>query len=65
MENPEDIEAVGKPLSIENANAGDIRNYISYLSATPMSSDAYSFLDRVINVTRDLAGAGDAATPAR
>lgn len=64
VENPEDIEAVGKPLSIENANAGDIRNYISYLSATPMSSDAYSFLDRVINVTRDLAGAGDAATGA-
>lgn len=64
VENPEDIDTIGKPLSIENGNAGDIRNYISYLSATPMSSDAYSWVDRIVSVTRDLAGAGDAATGA-
>lgn len=62
VSNPEDLDNVGVPIAVNGGGAGSINQMISYLNATSMSSDADKLSDYLLNVTRDLAGAGDYAT---
>ncbi len=61
LENPEDIEAVGVPLRVSGNNVQRIHEIVDYLRPQTLSSDTRSLLDTYMAVTKDLAGASDAA----
>lgn len=61
IENPADLDKVGKAIGVTTGNAQSISQAIAYLNATNISSDADSLFNDLINQTKDLAGAGDNA----
>lgn len=61
IDNPEALEIVGAAIGI-NGNANGIDAMIKYLNPASMSHDAESLLNDFLTLSRDLAGAGDAAT---
>ena len=60
--NINDINTVGGIVKIRNNAVDDIRKIISTLPPAQMSPDVKILLDDLINVTRELAGAGEVAT---
>lgn len=60
--NPDQIDVVGAKIGIRDGNAQNIQNLISYLNPSVVSPDARNFTDELITLTKELAGAGDAAT---
>lgn len=60
--NPEQIDVVGAKIGVKDGNAQNIQNLISYLNPSVVSPDARNFTDELITLTKELAGAGDAAT---
>jgi hypothetical protein len=60
--NPEQIDVVGAKIGVKDGNAQNIQNLISYLNPSAVSPDARNFTDELISLTKELAGAGDAAT---
>lgn len=61
VQNPEDLDTVGKPIEVSGGGASSISQQISYLNATNISSDAKYFQDDMLQMTKDLAGASDYA----
>ena len=61
IQNPEDLERVGAAIGL-NGVAGNVDTMIKYLNPASMSHDAGQLLNDMLNISRDLAGAGDAAT---
>lgn len=61
LENPEDIEAVGVPLRVSGNNVQRIHEIVDYIRPQTLSPDTRSLLDTYIGVTKELAGASDAA----
>lgn len=61
LENPEDIEAVGVPLRVSGNNVQRVNEIVDYLRPQALSADTRSLLDTYLAVTKDLAGASDAA----
>ena len=60
--NPDQIDVVGAKIGVKDGNAQNIQNLISYLNPSVVSPDARNFTDELITLTKELAGAGDAAT---
>lgn len=61
IQNEEDLEKVGAAIALNGA-AGNVDTMIKYLNPASMSHDAEQLLNDLLNISRDLAGAGDAAT---
>lgn len=61
IENPEDLDKVGKAIAVQGGNAQSINQMIAYLNATNISSDADKLSADLLQTTKDLAGVTDYA----
>lgn len=59
--NPGMLNEVGTALEIDTGGVSSINDKITYLSPAPMSPDAKNLTDELLNYSKELAGAGDAA----
>ena len=64
VENPEALAEVGASIAVDNLSANGVEGLVSYLNPAPISAAAENLTAELISMTRDLAGAGDAATGA-
>lgn len=62
VQNPDALEKVGGRIELKNVSAQAVGNLVSYLSPSQISPDAKTLSDEIIYQSRELAGAGDAAT---
>ena len=62
IENPEALNRVGGVIKISGQTVDDIHKIVGTLPPAQMSPDVKQTLDDLINITRELAGAGDTAT---
>ena len=62
ISNPAALNSVGATIRIEGAGVDDVHKIIGTLQPAQMSPDVKLLQDDLINMTRDLAGAGDTAT---
>lgn len=60
--NPEALNTVGGMLETQGNTVDDVRKIVGYINPAQMSPDVVQLQEGLINVTRDLAGAGDTAT---
>ena len=60
--NPEALNTVGGIVKINGQTVDDVKKVVGTLQPAQMSPDVKTLLDELIQFTRDLAGAGDAAT---
>lgn len=60
--NPEALNTVGGIVKIDGQTVDDVKKVVGTLQPAQMSPDVKTLLDELIQFTRDLAGAGDAAT---
>jgi hypothetical protein len=60
--NPEALNTVGGIVKIDGQTIDDVKKVVGTLQPAQMSPDVKTLLDEMIQFTRDLAGAGDAAT---
>lgn len=61
VDNPDALSEAGTAIRVSGM-AADVRQMVTYLSPAGMSSDAHVLANEMVNTTRELAGAGDAAT---
>lgn len=61
ISNPSNIDKVGLSIAIKDAPATKVTDLINYLTPAQISPDAKNLTDELIQVTKELAGAGDAA----
>lgn len=61
VQNPEDLDTVGKPIEVNGGGAQSVAQQVAYLNATNISSDAKNLQDDLLQTTKDLAGASDYA----
>lgn len=61
ISNPEDLDVVGAKIAVKDVSAQKINDLIAYLQPMSMSPDAKNYSDELVNLSRDLAGAGDSA----
>ena len=63
IENPESIMQLGSAVELDPDNVvDDIHKLFGYIQSAPMSGDAKILQDEIMQVTRELANAGDNAT---
>ncbi len=62
VSNPQALNTVGGIITTTGAAVDDVRKVVGYLPPAQMSPDVKQLQDDLIQVTRDLAGAGDTAT---
>ena len=62
ISNPEQLNVVGGMLKTSDYTVDDVRKVVGYLPPAQMSPDVVKLQEDFIQVTRDLAGAGDTAT---
>lgn len=60
--NPSSLETVGGVIKVNGMNADDVHKVVTTLTPAQMSPDVVKLQEDLIQVTRDLAGAGDIAT---
>lgn len=61
VENPERITEAGTPVIVRTGTAQRVKDFVDYLAPASMSGDAPALQNELIDKTRDLANAGDAA----
>lgn len=61
VSNPEDITKVASPIKIKGMAVSKIRDVFDYIAPQAMSSDGKQLQDELINMSRELANAGDSA----
>lgn len=61
VSNPEALNVVGSTIKLKSGTVDDVRKAIGYINPAPISSDALRYYLDILNITRDLEGAGDAA----
>ncbi len=60
--NAGDLEVAGAAIAISDSmNVGNVLEKVGYLQPAPISGDATNFENELISITKELAGAGDAA----
>jgi hypothetical protein len=64
ISNPEALDTVGGTIHTNGAPVDDVHKIVGTIPPAQMSSDVVKLQEDLINVTRDLAGAGDTATGA-
>ena len=62
ISNPQDVEKVGLSIKINSDTVQKVDDAFKYISPAPVGIDAKTMQDELINVSRDLANAGDNAT---
>lgn len=62
VQNPDELNKAGAVIEVDDAMAQGVDNIISYLNATSVAPDAKNLSDELMTNTRELAGAGNAAT---
>ncbi len=62
VENPSEVNTVGGIIKTKNATVDDVRKIVGTLQPAQMSSDVKQLQEDLIQLTRELAGAGDIAT---
>lgn len=62
VENPEALKTVGGTIRSYGQTVDDVRKIVGTIPPAQMSPDVVKLQEDLINVTRDLAGAGDSAT---
>lgn len=62
VQNPNELNKAGAVIEVDDAMAQGVDNIISYLNATSVAPDAKNLSDELMANTKELAGAGDAAT---
>ena len=60
--NPDALDSVGAKIQLQNVGQKRLGDMVQYLSPQGMSNDAKGLSDELLNLTRELAGAGDIAT---
>ena len=60
--NPNDLNRVGVTIKTNGQPVDDVRKVVGTIQPAQMSTDVVKLQEDLINVTRDLAGAGDTAT---
>lgn len=61
VENPENLTEAGTPIRLRQGNAQSINDYVAFLQPPGMGNDAAALQNELIDRTRDLANAGEAA----
>lgn len=61
IENPADVDNVGKAIEVKTGSVQRVNDVFAYIAPAPMSQEAGLLQADIIQTTRDLAGAGDAA----
>ena len=61
IENPADVDNVGKAIAVKTGSVQSVHDVFTYIAPAPMSQEAGILQTDIIQTTRDLAGAGDAA----
>lgn len=62
ISNIEQLSQIGASIAIDNARDNPIDRIIQYLNPAPIAGDAERLQNELMNLSRDLEGAGDAAT---
>lgn len=62
VQNPAALNTVGSVIKVDNATVDDVRKAVGTLPPAQMSTDVKSLVDDLVTITRELAGAGEAAT---
>lgn len=62
ISNPDDLDNVGGVIKTNGTPVDDVHKIVSVIPPAQMSPDAKQLQDELIQVTRDLAGAGETAT---
>ena len=61
INNPEDLDLIGGKIAVNNANAQSIDQIVTYLRPANISSDAKNLSDELLQLSRELSGAGDSS----
>lgn len=64
IQNVDKLTEVGSTIAVNSFAANPVQNLVSYLPPASISPDAEKLQGELVNITRELAGAGDAATGA-
>jgi hypothetical protein len=62
VQNPAALNTVGGLIKVNNATVDDVHKAVGTLPPAQMSGDVKTLVDDLVSITRDLAGAGEAAT---
>ena len=62
IRNTKALNNVGTTIELNELNADDVNKVVNYLKPAQMSTDAYNLQKELIDVTQNLAGAGDNVT---
>ena len=62
VQNPDELDLIGGKLALNGMDARAINQMVAYLNPAVISPDAKNFSDELMQVSRELAGAGDSAT---
>ena len=62
IQNPSALDRVGSLIKVNGQSLDDVRKAISTINPAQMSTDVEKVMNELIQITRELAGAGDAAT---
>ena len=61
VQNPEELERVGKPIAVQNGGAQSISQVISYLSPAQSNADPKNYADDIMEYSQELSGSGETA----
>lgn len=61
VQNPEELERVGKPIAVQNGGAQSISQVISYLNPAQSNSDPKNYADDIMEYSQELSGSGETA----
>ena len=62
IQNPSALDKVGSLIKVNGQSLDDVKKAITTINPSQMSSDVEKVMNELIQITRELAGAGDAAT---
>ena len=62
ISNPEDVNKVATPIRIKGMPTSKVREMFDYIAPQAMSNDGKQLQDELVNMSRELANAGDNAT---
>lgn len=60
--NPADLDKVGGKIAVKGSNVNRVNDLLSFVNPSPLSPDARNLVNELVAQSRELAGAGDAAT---
>ena len=62
VNNPEELEKVGKPIALDGQDASSVNQIISYLNPAQTNDEPRKLSDDIMETTQELSGSGDTTT---